>query len=264
MNLLDLDNLALSKVLEYAAHQNYMAYVLQFVCKRVRQLTQSPIGFLVSALIYEHPARDGRLSLVQWLRGQKIKWDETVLEWAAIGGRLGVIKWATGQGGLPLSQRIYNGAAFGGHLYIIEWLYAKGVPLDRDLALDLNRSASRGGHLDVLKWLRGKNALWCTQACTVALYEGQLEVLKWLRSVSAPYPPWPYGAAASNGHLKILKWLKAEGALLDDQCCAWAAGNGHLECLIWLMKNGAPFNHDLVLGQAEIGGHARIVAWLKS
>jgi hypothetical protein len=131
-------------------------------------------------------ARNGWLSVLQWLREHGCPWDKWTCYWAAKGGHVEVLQWAREQSlPCPWDEWTCWGAARGGHLQVLQWAREHGCPWDKRTC----SMAAGGGHLKVLQWAREQSppCPWSLSTCRfVATEGGHPEVYEWLKDQARP------------------------------------------------------------------------------
>ncbi|QDZ23928.1 hypothetical protein HOP50_11g64660 [Chloropicon primus] len=215
-------------------------------------------------------AAGGHVDVLDWLRSEGCKLDESAYAGASCGGQLEVLQWLRSQNPpCPWNENACSYSAYEGHLHNLQWLRSQDPPCP------WNEStcafAATGGRLGALQWLRSQDppCPWDAKTCQHAAGGGELGVLKWARSQDPPCP-WDVttcSGAAWGGHLDVLKWLRSQ-----DPPCPWdngtsfyAASGGHLVALQWLQSQDppCPWNPENCKKEAESMGHQHVVEWIK-
>ncbi len=100
-------------------------------------------------------ARNGALTVLQWLYNQKLLWHGDLCCYAAYHGETVTLQWLHDRGfSLNLAVSIF--AAAGGSQKALLWLQARACPW----GVETSAAAARMGHLRVLKWLHAQGCPW--------------------------------------------------------------------------------------------------------
>ncbi len=298
MNLLDLDNLALSLILDYASDDYIcMSLVVRHVCKRLRDVQSQLhddhpwcVCTTPSALL-KSPAVNGELCLVLWLNEfYDVPTDISTFKMAAVGGHIHVLSWLWWPFGYRLGlEEVVAKAAQYGQIETIKWLRANGAPWDHSTY----SHAVIGGQLPTVKWLtkhkapcdtkldRAHAAMWghpsileffwsndCTNwwpnISALAAREGHIPVLEWYKNKGFSFCEYTFEKAATGGHIETMEWLKANGVPMGKLICFWAVKYGQLDALKWLKANGAHWDPEEYLQCIEMGDMDHIRNWIES
>ena len=260
------------------------------VAKRRHQL--DPLHGKTGIAVINTAARLGHLPIFGWLLGpaglgDPSAWDSTVCALAAEGGHFEVLKLALAAG-CPLDATATEMAAKAGSTEILHWARAKGCGWNANAC----RNAAEYGHLEVLQMLRAEGCPWDRLTCAAAARSGHVEVLRWARENGCPWDAETFGRAAEMNQIEMMELLHELECPFDHEACMYAALNGHVESLTWLRARGFPFGPDapsaaaqagqlaalqclraadppcpwddeIVLGNAAVGGHLEMVQWAR-
>ena len=261
------------------------------MAKRHHQL--NPLHGKTGIAVIKTAARMGHLPIFGWLLepatglGDPSAWDSTVCALAAEGGHLEVLKLALAAG-CPLDATATEMAAKAGSTEILHWARAQGCGWNANAC----RNAAEYGHLEVLRMLRAEGCPWDTLTCAAAARSGHREVLRWARENGCPWDAETFARAAEMNQIKMMELLHEMKCPFDHEACMYAAVNGHVESLTWLRARGFPFcpdataaaaqagqlaalqwlraadppcpwDDEIVLGNAAVGGHLEMVQWVR-
>jgi hypothetical protein len=198
-------------------HNFHTAYLSMFPKKvtrlNVSTMEHAKICFDEWKIRYRQPsilcciaAREGNLSVLQYLRAIQCSWDARTCANAAKNGHLDVIQWCR-ENGCPWDAKTCENAAKNGHLNVVIWCHQNGCPWDENTCA----SAAENGHLDIIQWCRENGCPWNSDTCY---------------------------CAANYMHIDVLKWCLQNGCEWESDTCARLQRDGYYDVLQWSFENG--------------------------
>ena len=119
--------------------------------------------------------------------------------------------------------------------YSLWYLFALNEQSVRAKLSHLHKKIISGGVIDIIQWFADKTDMINSDICYTASGYGHLHVLKWFRNIDPE------------------KYVWNEGVIIN------AAKKGHEEVFLWLLANDCPFDPNMALEEAVIGGHLSII-----
>jgi len=160
----------------YFAAQSGNLSLLQYVVKKGAKIDNDDI--LVSA------ARSGSKEMIQWLHDEcGLKWYAGVCSMAAKNGHLSLLQYLRSQG-CEWGNNTTQQAAEKGHLSVLQWAIENGCPFD--LEYDMLGEIIEAGHLDVFQFLHQRDLVWLVNGIQEndfierAADQGHLSMVKFL------------------------------------------------------------------------------------
>lgn len=197
--------------------------------------------------LFSTAAEKGHREIIVWAIREECPGSEVVCAAAAQNNQFALLQWARGQR-LPWKNTL-NEIARSGNIATMEWALANGCPWEPE---NLCLHAVLGDSLSMLQWLRLKNCPWNPMIATACAGKGNVEMLKWVLENGCPLPQegvWNLASATirtSNYHkaIALLQYLRTIGLSWDQKICEEALCSEKFQLLEWAMANSVPHDFD--------------------
>lgn len=189
-------------------------------------------------------ARNGHLSILQWLYQKNTILPEGICTNAAKSGNLCMIKWLHDRG-YVMTAISCSAAVLKGHTNIADWAIANGCEWTHTDTY----YAANDGDIPVLKWAHSLGLIGCANVYGNA--NNRIDVIRWAISAGYPCDSNVYIYTASRGMIDVVKEYHAAGIPLSASVMSAAATSGNVELIEWLDSVGCPRNYNVYINAAN-------------
>ncbi|EGG19747.1 hypothetical protein DFA_00325 [Cavenderia fasciculata] len=222
-------NINLNKTKESAAEFGYLL-ILQI-------LDTLEKGGNYSTNEMNRAAKNGHLSVVEYLHNQGAKCTDIAMDYSACRGHFDVLKFLHFNRSEGCTTDAMDGAASIGNMEILKFLHENRTEGCTNQALN---SAAENGHLEVLKFihLNKSDQCWTKQVMNVAAFKNHLEIVEWLHyNRSEGCTTNAMDRTTSLDIVKFLHFNRTEGCTKDAMDFATIDMTTSLDIIKFLNEN---------------------------
>lgn len=184
---------------------------------------------------------------LKWLRQQGCPWDAMCFSMVARQGELSLLQWMHAQdSSCPMdSPYVMAAAAWGNRLETMKWIRMQDIHAPWDESCTQHAVYHR--NLAMLRWLRQQSppCPWDNSQHNSCVFKASfhrdpesLELLQVMLQDHCPWRPECTPILAGSGNMATLQWLHGTGYSLSPRCLESAARAGQTHLLGWLLSVG--------------------------